>query len=56
MASPEAEKAPLADLNEIREAIENLPAEQQESLSKWLRQRAAERAREKRILRAARGE
>jgi hypothetical protein len=51
MASPEAEKTPSADFSEIRDAIGNLPAEQQESLAAWLRQLAAERAREKRIIR-----
>jgi hypothetical protein len=49
MASPEAEKTPLAsDLNEIRDAIANLPPEQQKSLAKWLRQQEADRARQRR--------
>ncbi len=51
MAAPKAEKAPSADLQEIRDAIGNLPPEQQESLAKWLRQRAARESREKRIIR-----
>jgi hypothetical protein len=51
MSSPKAEKTPAADLNEIRDAIAQLPAEQQESLAKWLRQEAAGRAREKQIIR-----
>jgi uncharacterized membrane protein YgcG len=51
MAAPKAEKAPSPDLQEIRDAIGQLPAEQQESLAKWLRQLAAERASEKRVIR-----
>jgi hypothetical protein len=49
MASPEAVKAPLADVGEIQEAIGKLPAEQQQSLAKWLRGHAAEQARAVRI-------
>ena len=48
MASPEVGKAPLADLSAIREAIGQLPVEQQESLAKWLREVVSKRAREKR--------
>jgi len=48
MAAPKAEKTPSADLNEIRDAIGKLSAEQQESLAKWLRQLASERASERR--------
>jgi hypothetical protein len=53
MALPKTEKALSADLNEIRDAIGKLPAEQQDSLADWLRQLRAGRAREKRSLRAA---
>lgn len=60
MASPEAEKAPLVtqsvtgnlDLNEIRETVGSLPAAQQDSPAKWLRQPAAGHAREKQVIRA----
>ncbi len=49
MASPEAGES-SAGGSEARFGMPStqLPAEQQDSLAKWLRQRAAERAREKR--------
>jgi len=48
MASPKAERTPPADLEELREAIAQLPAEQQDSLAKWLRQLRADRTRARR--------